>query len=397
VSLASTGGNVSVAAITTTGGNGGTGVSAGGNAGAITLDAAGGAPTITLAGNLTALGGNQAGGATSGNGGAIQVKDDALLNAAAVTVDSRGGNAGVGTGANIQFSGAINSQTSGRALVLQAGNGDVAVTGAMGVTLALSALTVTANDIAVGAIGGASAGVTGATSLTATTAGADIGDIALNGALNVNALTLSAASALTQTNAIKATTASLAAGALNDITFNNAGNDFTGAVSVVSGRNVALTDANALRLGTSTVSGTLAVNATGLIDQSGVVAVTGATTLAAGAANDITLTNAANNFTNVAVGERAMSFRCAIPMRCCTRRTSTAATSLTVLAGGAITQTGAITTPALVAKTLINAGAEHHAEQRRQRGGLTSTCKRAQWRRHRHCRWSDFLPRRDGL
>jgi hypothetical protein len=120
---------VSVAAVTTTGGNGGTGSSSGGNAGAITLDAGGGAPTITLAGNLTALGGNQVGGATPGTGGAVRVKADALLNAATVTVDSRGGNAPTGTGANLQFDGAINSQTSGRALVLQAGHGDVAVTG----------------------------------------------------------------------------------------------------------------------------------------------------------------------------------------------------------------------------------------------------------------------------
>ncbi|QGJ17343.1 S-layer family protein [Polaromonas sp. Pch-P] len=355
VFVASTGGNVSVAAVTTTGGNGGTGVAAGGNAGAITLDAAGGAPAITLSGNLTALGGNQAGGAISGSGGAIQVKDDALLNAATVTVDSRGGNTGAGAGANIQFDGAINSQASGRALVLQAGKGDVAVTGTVGGTLALSALTVTANDIAVGAIGGASAGVTGATSLTAATAGADIGDIALNGALNVNALTLSAASALTQANAIKATTASLTAGALNDITFNNAGNDFTGAVSIVSGRNVVLTDANALRLGTSTVSGTLAVNTAGLIDQSGAVTVTGATTLAAGAANDITLTTATNNFSNVAVTSgNVVSLR---DTNAVALGASTAATSLTVVAGGAITQTGAITTPTLAAKTLINAGA----------------------------------------
>ncbi len=54
-------------------------------------------------------------------------------------------------------------------------------------------------------------------------------------------------------------------------------------------------------LGASTISGTLGVTTAGAITQSGVLAVTGVTTLAAGAANDITLSNATNNFSTVAV------------------------------------------------------------------------------------------------
>ena len=56
---------------------------------------------------------------------------------------------------------------------------------------------------------------------------------------------------------------------------------FHGAVSVVSGRNVTLVDANAFDLGVSTVSGNLVVTASGAITDSGKIAVAGTTTLAA--------------------------------------------------------------------------------------------------------------------
>ena len=72
---------------------------------------------------------------------------------------------------------------------------------------------------------------------------------------------------------------------------------------IVSGRNVALNDVNALAFGAggaSAVSGTLNVTAAGPITQANPLTVTGATTLAAGA-NDITLTNATNSFGNVRI------------------------------------------------------------------------------------------------
>ena len=62
-----------------------------------------------------------------------------------------------------------------------------------------------------------------------------------------------------------------------------------------------LVDSNALDLGTSTIAGTLNVTAGGPITDSGNLVVTGTTTLAAGAANDITLDSAGNNFSTVAV------------------------------------------------------------------------------------------------
>ena len=100
--------------------------------------------------------------------------------------------------------------------------------------------------------------------------------------------------ALTQSGALTvAGTTRLVAGSGNDITLTNASNDF-GTVAVASGRNVALTDAGALDLGASTISGTLNVTTAGAITDSGNIGVAGITTLAAGAGNDITLDSAGN-------------------------------------------------------------------------------------------------------
>ena len=68
-------------------------------------------------------------------------------------------------------------------------------------------------------------------------------------------------------------------------------NDFS-TVGITSGNNVVLNDINALDLGASTVSGTLNVTTNGALTDSGALVVAGTTTLAAGAANNITLNNA---------------------------------------------------------------------------------------------------------
>ena len=71
----------------------------------------------------------------------------------------------------------------------------------------------------------------------------------------------------------------LTAGSVNDITLNDAANDFS-ALSIISGNNVSLTDATGIVIGTSTVSGTLAITTTnGAITDSGNVSVVGNTTL----------------------------------------------------------------------------------------------------------------------
>jgi filamentous hemagglutinin family protein len=117
-------------------------------------------------------------------------------------------------------------------------------------------------------------------------------------------------------------TATLDAGAANDITLNNNNNFNT--VAVVAGKNVTLNDVNAINLGNLAVSGNLGVTAGGLVDFVGVGAstvagtldiisagiddsgpgtldVTGVATLNGGAGNNITLDNN-NNFSTVVVG-----------------------------------------------------------------------------------------------
>jgi len=83
------------------------------------------------------------------------------------------------------------------------------------------------------------------------------------------------------------------------ITLNNAGNDFSGSVSLrnTGVQNIAIRDVNALNLaGVSMTGGGLTVNTGGAITQSGaIVTGTGASVFNAGAST-ITLTNASNDF-----------------------------------------------------------------------------------------------------
>jgi hypothetical protein len=118
-------------------------------------------------------------------------------------------------------------------------------------------------------------------------------DAGLNlGAIYSNLLNIQANGSITQNfgtglNVVSVTT--LAAGSGNDITLTNAGNNFN-SIGVASGRNVSLTDSNALNLASSTVSGSLNVNTGGDLTQSETLAVTGATTLNANSGNsDISL------------------------------------------------------------------------------------------------------------
>ena len=127
-----------------------------------------------------------------------------------------------------------------------------------------------------------------------------LGASTISGTLSVNT-----AGAITQSGALNVTgNTTLAAGVGNDITFNNAGNNFS-SVGITSGNNVTLRDTNALTLGTSTVTGALNVTAGGAITQSGPL--TG-TTLTAKTLNNggaaITLNDPANNFATVNLSAR---------------------------------------------------------------------------------------------
>ncbi|MEI7841229.1 MAG: MBG domain-containing protein, partial [Methylococcaceae bacterium] len=121
--------------------------------------------------------------------------------------------------------------------------------------------------------------------------GIEFGKLAMTGDL-----TVVAKGVISQTGAFSIGGAtSLTAGA-NAITLTDAANDFTGAVSVVSGGKVSLVDVNAIELGKSAITGNLIVDAKGISSKTGAISVTGTTNLTAGK-NDIALTDAANNFT----------------------------------------------------------------------------------------------------
>ena len=114
-------------------------------------------------------------------------------------------------------------------------------------------------------------------------------------------LTLTGVGVSQSAGTVLSSTATVNAGAGN-ISLNQTTNDFTGAVSLNStGASVVVQDTNSIDLGASTVSGSLDVTANGAITDSGTVTVAGTTTLAAGAGNDITLDEAASNYSTVAI------------------------------------------------------------------------------------------------
>lgn len=176
----------------------------------------------------------------------------------------------------------------------------------------------------------------------------DADAIALGTSTITGNLTLTAGGAITQSGAVTnngaGVTATFAAGSTNNITLNNAGNDFS-TVAITSGNTVSLRDANSLILGTSAISGNLTVQTAGALTQSGALTVNGAgatTTLTAGTANDITLDNTSNDFTNLVISSgndvtlqdaNALNFGAA---------TSTVSGNLSVMTNGAITQSGAL-------------------------------------------------------
>ncbi len=371
---------------------------------------AGGAGSINLTGTVTSSGATtiNAGAAndatlnnaannfgtvaiTSGNN--VTVRDTNALVLGASTVS---GNLNVTTGGNITDSGTLSvtgaTTLAANNITLNNANnftGAVSITSGNNVTLndtnalVLGASTIsgTLNVTTAGALTQSGAlSVTGATTLTSGAAnditlnnpgnvlGGNVGITSGNNvtlqdstALNFSVSTVSgnlnvtANGAITDSgNLVVAGTTTLAAGAVNNITLNNA-NNFTGAVSVTSGNNVTLVDTNAIDLGASTISGTLGVTSAGAITQSGALNVTGTTTLAAGAANNITLNNAGNTFSTVGITSGSnvlLTDSTALNLAA-----STVSGTLGVTTNGALTQTGALT---VTGTTTLAAGAANN-------------------------------------
>jgi len=158
-------------------------------------------------------------------------------------------------------------------------------------------------------------------------------------------------------------TTTLTAGAGNDITLDGSTNNFN-VLRVVSGRNVGITDANGLSfgVGTSTVSGNLALNANGSVTQSAALVVAGTANLQAGG-GDIVLTTATNNFNTVVAAGQAVSLRDTNTM---TLGNVSATGALTLQTNGALAQSAntvvtaggntTLTAPTTGDITLANAG-----------------------------------------
>ncbi|MEA3437331.1 MAG: filamentous hemagglutinin N-terminal domain-containing protein [Thermodesulfobacteriota bacterium] len=184
----------------------------------------------------------------------------------------------------------------------------------IGIADGAGTLAITADNFATNFVDGFEGGITvgNSTAGTITVGGATTfndnttletgSTIAIDGTVTTAAdtnLALTSAGAIAQSAALTVPgTTTITAGAGNNITLSNANNNFTGAVSVVSGNNVSLRDVGAMELGASTVSGTLTLQTAGALTQSGALAVTGTTGITAGA-NDATLTNTGNDFGGV--------------------------------------------------------------------------------------------------
>ena len=259
-------------------------------------------PALTLTGNLsvTAAGITQA--------GALVVPGTTTLTStggADILLANAGNNFGTlgASGANVTIvdANAINLTTStvtGNLTVTATAGGDITDSGALKIT-GNSTFTVAAGrsillDHLTHTFGGAvtlnPANTLNNVSLTDTTP-LNLAALTLTGNLSVTAAGITQAGALV----VPGTTTLTSAGG-NDILLANDGNNFN-SVSIVSGNNVTLVDANAVVLGSYSVTGNFSLTTGGAITQTGPLTVGGTTTLAAGAANNITLGNASNNFT----------------------------------------------------------------------------------------------------
>ena len=173
---------------------------------------------------------------------------------------------------------------------------------------------------------------------------------AIAGITATAALSVTSGGAITQSGAIDAdSTASFTAGA-NAITLTDAGNDFSGAVSLSnSGTNdVALTDANTLDLGTVTVGQNLTLTTGGDLTDSGAVTVAGLGTIVSTGQN-ITLGDSTTaNFGSIDFAGANVSIKEGSAMELAA---SEATGTLSLEANGAITQSEAIDADSTVSFT----------------------------------------------
>ncbi|MEI7947789.1 MAG: filamentous hemagglutinin N-terminal domain-containing protein, partial [bacterium] len=346
------------------------GVSVGSGSGALNLTVGGnladagattaGAVTLAVTGGVTLNEINNDFASVQGSAGSVDLRDVSAINLGTltvvgslsvtaggmITVNSWGSaadlalygattiNADITTSGNQTYTGAV-TLGGGVTRILTGANMDLA-----GVTGAGMNLTVDASGTTT--FGGAVTGVNNLTvdahGLIDFTAGASIVGNALNLTTTAGGISDSGSGSLTVIAGGGVST--LDAGAANNITLNNVGNNFK-TVVITSGHDVILTDVNALILGASTVSGDLTVTAGGAITQQDALSVNGLGTVAsfnAGAGNNITLDNVGNNFSTVAIAAgNIVTLRDSGAINI---GNSVVANNLTVTAGGKIDFTG---------------------------------------------------------
>jgi hypothetical protein len=144
-------------------------------------------------------------------------------------------------------------------------------------------------------------------------------------------------------------TATLTAGAGNNITLDN-NNDFA-TLAISSGNTLTVNDVNGIDFGASTISGNMVLTAAGAVTDSGAMTVSGTTSLTAGAANNITF-DSANDFggsvTIVSGNNVLLTDTGALDLAA-----STVSGTLTLNTGGSITDSGTLT---VAGTTTLNAG-----------------------------------------
>lgn len=231
--------------------------------GTTTLNAgAGGAIALDSAAN------NFTGAVTITNTGSATLVDANALDLGNVTAT---GNVAVTVGGNLTDSGLLNITGT---TTITAGGSDVILNNANnfgGAVQIVSAGNATLNDTGAITFSGTASAIT--TNLTVTAAGA-ITQLA-GGSISAGGVT------------------SLTAGAANNITLTESGNNFN-SLTIVSGNDVSIRDSGAIDLGTSTVSGNFSLQAANTVTDSGVLTITGTTLLTVTVGNT-TLDNA-NNF-----------------------------------------------------------------------------------------------------
>lgn len=340
-------GNTTVGTIAATGSAGVGTNQNGGSGGAVSLGA-GAANTITMA-NITTTGGNRTGTGAAGVGGSVAVAGAALLSAD-TTITTTGGSAGLGAGGAVNFNGNINSFGANRALTVNS-NGATTFNGAVGNTLALTSLTTNAtgattinggavtttgvqtyndnvtlgaattlattnsnvtfttassvvnaagNDLSIATGTGAVSAVNAANNFAnlAIVAGSanvrDANAIVLGASNVTGAYSLQTAGAVTQTAGLAVGgTTTLNAGVANDVTLNNAANNFN-SIAITNARDVTLVDANALTIDASSVRTISAQTLSGDLTLGGNITASGQS-----AGTSITLASA-QNFLNPA-------------------------------------------------------------------------------------------------